>query len=244
MAEVKWIKIVTNIFDNRKIKQIETLPDGDTIIIIWFKLLCLTGQINDKGYVYLTQEVPYTEEMLSTEFNRPLKTIQLAMRTFQTFGMVEIIDDIYHISNWENYQNVEGLEKIREQNRLRKQRQREKEKVLLLESHVMSRDSHATDKDIDKEIDKNNINVVIKRYEEEIGFATPTTLTTLLSYQDDLTDEMIVKAIEIASERNKKNLSYIKGILNSWISKGYKTLADIENEQSNKTTNIEEVWSE
>ena len=140
MAEDKWIKIVTNIFDNRKIKQIETLPDGDTIIIIWFKLLCLTGQINDKGYVYLTQEVPYTEEMLSTEFNRPLKTIQLAMRTFQNFGMVEIIDDIYHISNWENYQNVEGLEKIREQNRLRKQRQREKEKVLLLESHVMSRD--------------------------------------------------------------------------------------------------------
>ena len=245
MAEVKWIKIVTNIFDNRKIKQIETLPDGDTIIIIWFKLLCLTGQINDKGYVYLTQEVPYTEEMLSTEFNRPLKTIQLAMRTFQTFGMVEIIDDIYHISNWENYQNVEGLEKIREQNRLRKQRQREKEKVLLLESHVMSRDSHATDKDIDKDIDKNNINVVIKRYEEEIGFATPTTLTTLLSYQDDLSEEMIIKAIEIASERNKKNLSYIKGILNSWISKGYRVLADIENEkQTNTKSNIEEVWSE
>ena len=245
MAEVKWIKIVTNIFDNRKIKQIETLPDGDTIIIIWFKLLCLTGQINDKGYVYLTQEVPYTEEMLSTEFNRPLKTIQLAMRTFQNFGMVEIIDDIYHISNWENYQNVEGLEKIREQNRLRKQRQREKEKVLLLESHVMSRDSHATDKDIDKDIDKNNINVVIKRYEEEIGFATPTTLTTLLSYQDDLSEEMIIKAIEIASERNKKNLSYIKGILNSWISKGYRVLADIENEkQTNTKSNIEEVWSE
>ena len=94
-------------------------------------------------------------------------------------------------------------------------------------------------------IGKDSINVVIKRYEEEIGFATPTTLTTLLSYQDDLTDEMIVKAIEIASERNKKNLSYIKGILNSWISKGYKTLADIENEQNNKTTiNMEEVWSE
>ena len=244
MAEVKWIKIVTNIFDNRKIKQIETLPDGDTIIIIWFKLLCLTGQINDKGYVYLTQEVPYTEEMLSTEFNRPLKTIQLAMKTFQTFGMVEIIDDIYHISNWENYQNVEGLEKIREQTRKRVAKYREKQKLLPSNDTVTLRNAIDIDKEIDKEIDKNNINVVIKRYEEEIGFATPTTLTTLLSYQDDLTDEMIIKAIEIASERNKKNLSYIKGILNSWISKGYKTLADIENEQSNKTTNIEEVWSE
>ena len=94
-------------------------------------------------------------------------------------------------------------------------------------------------------IGKDSINVVIKRYEEEIGFATPTTLTTLLSYQDDLSEEMIIKAIEIASERNKKNLSYIKGILNSWIAKGYRVLADIENEKQTKTkSNIEEVWSE
>ena len=247
MAEVKWIKIVTNIFDNRKIKQIETLPDGDTIIIIWFKLLCLTGQINDNGYVYLTQEVPYTEEMLSTEFNRPLKTIQLAMQTFQAFGMIEVIDDIYHISNWENYQNIEGLEKIREQNRLRKQRQRAREKLALPESHVTSRDSHATDidKDIDKEVDKNNIVTVIKSYEEEIGMATPTTVTTLESYLEDLPEEMIIRAIELASERNKKNLAYIKGILNSWINKNYKTLADVDNEKKSKTTiNLDEVWSE
>ena len=230
MAEVKWIKIVTNIFDNRKIKQIETLPDGDTIIIIWFKLLCLTGQINDKGLVYLTQEVPYTEEMLSTEFNRPLKTIQLAMRTFQSFGMIEIIDNIYHISNWENYQNVEGMEKIREQTRKRVAKYREKQKLLPSNDTVTLR--NAIDKDIDKDID-----VVIKRYEEEIGFATPTTLTTLLSYQEDLSKEMIIKAIEIASERNKKNLSYIKGILNSWISKNYKTLADIKNESKTETKN-------
>ena len=236
MAEVKWIKIVTNIFDNRKIKQIETLPDGDTIIIIWFKLLCLTGQINDKGLVYLTQEVPYTEEMLSTEFNRPLKTIQLAMRTFQSFGMIEIIDNIYHISNWENYQNVEGMEKIREQTRKRVAKYREKQKLLPSNDTVTLRNAIDKDKDIDIEIDK-DIDVVIKRYEEEIGFATPTTLTTLLSYQEDLSKEMIIKAIEIASERNKKNLSYIKGILNSWISKNYKTLADIKNESKTETKN-------
>lgn len=129
MAEIKWIKIVTNIFDNRKIKQIETLPEGDTIIVIWFKLLCLSGQLNDNGYIYLTQEVPYTEEMLSTEFNRPLKTIQLAMRTFQTFGMIEIIDDIYRISNWENYQNVEGMERVREQTRKRMQDYRARKRL-------------------------------------------------------------------------------------------------------------------
>ena len=157
MAEIKWIKIVTDIFDNRKIKQIESLPDGDTIIVIWFKLLCLAGVINDNGSIYITQEIPYTEETLATQFNRPLATIQLAMKTFQAFGMIEVIDNILYISNWENYQNIEGMERVREQNRLRKQRQRDREKQKLLESNVTSRDSHATDKN---RIDKNNIYIV------------------------------------------------------------------------------------
>ena len=95
-------------------------------------------------------------------------------------------------------------------------------------------------------IGKDSITTIVKRYEEEIGLATPTTLTIIESYLEDLTEEMIINAIEIASERNKKNLSYIKGILNSWISKGYKVLADVKNENNKQKTkvNIEEVWSE
>ena len=111
MAEVKWIKIMTDMFDNRKIKQIETLPEGDAIIVIWVKLLCLAGNINDKGMIYLTSEIPYTEQMLSIQFNRPFPVIQLALRTFQNFKMIDIIDDILQISSWEKYQNVEGMEK-------------------------------------------------------------------------------------------------------------------------------------
>lgn len=119
MAEIKWVKIVTDIFDNRKIRQIESLPEGDTIIVIWFKLLCLAGTINDNGNIYITEEIPYTDETLSTQFNRPLKIIQLALQTFQSFGMIEIIDDILKVSNWESYQNVAGMEKIRENTRKR-----------------------------------------------------------------------------------------------------------------------------
>ena len=80
-------------------------------------------------------------------------------------------------------------------------------------------------------IGKDSIGNIIVVYEQEIGLATPTTLTILESYLEDLPEEMIIKAIKIASENNKKNLAYIKGILNSWISKGYKVLADIQQEQ-------------
>jgi predicted phage replisome organizer len=158
MADVKWIKMATNIFDNRKIRLIESLPDGDAIIVIWMKLLCLAGNINDSGMVYFTKEIPYTEQMMATQFNRPLATVQMAMKTFEQFGMIEIVNDILHISNWEKYQNIEGMDKIREQNRIRKQKQRERQKLLLEEnSHVTSRDSHVTEED--KEEEKNKIRI-------------------------------------------------------------------------------------
>lgn len=162
MAEVKWIKLSSNIFDNTKIKQIEVLPDGDTIIVIWVKLLCLAGNINDNGFVYLTKEIPYTDQMLATQFNRPLTTVQLALNIFKQYGMIDIIDDILYISNWEKYQNVDRLSEIREYNRLAKQKSRAKQKLLTENKNVndksmTSQRRHDTDIDIDieKEIDNN-----------------------------------------------------------------------------------------
>lgn len=169
MAEVKWIKLVTDLFDNRKIKQIEVLPEGDAIIVIWMKLLCLAGNINDSGYVYFTNEIPYTDQMLSTQFNRPLTTIQLALKTFEQFGMIEIIDDMLRISNWEKYQSVDKMAEIREYNRLAKQRSREKQKLLnnVNDMSMTSQPCQGTDIDIDIEedidIDTNNTKGKTKR---------------------------------------------------------------------------------
>lgn len=159
MADVKWIKIVTDIFDNRKIRQIEKMPEGDSIIVIWMKLLCLAADTNDKGYVYFTEEIPYTEQMLATQFDRPLSTVQLALRTFQSFKMIDIINDIIHVSSWERYQNAEGLDKIREQTRKRVAAHRARQKNAMLEDskrycNVTETHGNAIDKDIDIDKDK------------------------------------------------------------------------------------------
>lgn len=166
MIEVKWIKLATDIFNNRKIKQIEKMPDGDTFLVVWIKLLCLAGSINNDGYISLTQEIPYTLEMIATEFGQSISIIEAAFSTFERFGMIEIENNFFVIVNWEKYQNVKGLEEIREGNRdrKRKERARKKEKEEIAKScHNMSRDSHVTVTgqsqqchaiDIDKEIDK------------------------------------------------------------------------------------------
>ena len=156
MSDIKWIKISTDIFNNRKIRQIEHMPEGDALIVIWFKLLILAGDTNDGGQVYLTQEIPYTESLLANQFDRPLTLIQLALRTFEQFNMIEIIDDIIHISNWEKYQNIDGMERVREQNRIRKARFDERKRIEKggnVTGNVTVTPSNAIDIDKEKDID-------------------------------------------------------------------------------------------
>lgn len=154
MAEVKWIKITTDMFDNRKIKHLRRLPDGNNIVLIWVMLLTMAGRCNANGMIFLTENIPYTPKMLADELDFEENTVQLALQALEQLGMIVTNNGYFAIAGWEEYQNIEGMEKIREQNRIRKQRQREKEKLLPNNSHVTSRDSHATDIDIDKELDK------------------------------------------------------------------------------------------
>lgn len=156
MSDVRWIKIYTNMFDNRKIKQIEKLPEGNALLVIWLKLLTLAGNVNDSGFVYFTKDIPYTDQMLATEFDMPLSTIQLALNVFKQYEMIDITDDLLKISNWEKYQNVEGMEKIREQTRKRVASYREKQKEIAcnVTSNATVTQGNAIDIDIDKDIEE------------------------------------------------------------------------------------------
>lgn len=154
MAEVKWIKITTAMFNDEKIRVIESMPEADSILVIWIKLLTLSGKINSNGFIFLTENIPYTDEMLSTIFNRPLTTVRLALETFKRFGMVEYNEaNFLHITNWDKHQNIDGLDRIREQNRLRQQKKRIKSLPgdVSRDSHVTVTQCHATDLDLDKE---------------------------------------------------------------------------------------------
>ena len=159
-VNVKWIKLSTTMFEDEKIRIIESMPEADTLLIIWVKLLAQAGKINASGYIFLNENIPYTEDMLATIFNRPLNTVRMALSTFQKFGMIHIDENHYiNVVNWGKHQSLDKLEQMKEQDRLRKQKQRAKQKQLKL---GMSQDSHGTghvivtdiDKDLDKDLDK------------------------------------------------------------------------------------------
>src|SRR5690625_7572426 len=90
MADIKWIKLSTSMFDDEKIRLIEQMPDADTILVIWVKLLAQAGKTNASGYIYLSENIPYTDEMLATIFDRPISNVRLALQTFEQIGMLAI----------------------------------------------------------------------------------------------------------------------------------------------------------
>jgi len=139
MSDIKWIKITTDIFDDEKIKIIEDLPDGDTILIVWLKLLTLAGKKNDSGLIYITRDIPFTIDSLSKIFNRKKEVVSLALNTFITFDMIAIEKDIISIIKWDKHQSTDRLDKIKENSRISSKKYREKQKQLLNETeNVMS----------------------------------------------------------------------------------------------------------
>lgn len=243
MSEIKWIKITTDIFDDEKICLIDALPDRDAIIVIWIKLITLAGKLNRKGVLAISKNIVYTDEMLAQTFHRPLNTVRMALEVFENFGMVEKIDGVIMLPNWEKHQNIDGMEKIKEQNRNRAARHRKKQKSLAQnnESNVISNvtdnvtvtDDNAIDKELDKDIDIEIINnkvMTSSSLSENLKNSgihlTAKAHQQLLDYVglDGMSFDMLNRAVEKTSGSHKPSFNYLIAILESWKKKGFTSI--------------------
>lgn len=160
MADVKWIKIMTDIFDDEKILLIESMPSADSIIVIWFKLLTLAGKQNNNGVFLLSDRIAYTDEMLAAIFRRDINTVRLALDVFQGFGMIEIVNNVLTIPNWNKHQTLDAYEKKKQRDRLYQAERRAAQKAIAEKSSDTSADASSDvaisdiDKDKERDIDK------------------------------------------------------------------------------------------
>lgn len=191
MAEVKWIKLTTDIFDDEKILMIESLPGADTIIVIWFKLLTLAGKSNNNGVFVMNNRIPYTDEMLAAIFRRDDKIVKLALNTFRQFGMIEIIDNVITIPNWDKHQSLDAYEKKKERDRRLQAERRAKQKALIEKSsdnRLTSCDSSSdvavseVDKEEDKETNKEKKESIKEKTHQTKKEFVPPTFEEVLEY--------------------------------------------------------------
>lgn len=261
MSEIKWIKITTDIFDDEKICLIDALPDPDAILVIWFKILTLAGKHNSNGLLMMTDKVHYTDEMLATIFRRPLNTVRMAIGVFEQFGMIEIIDGIISLPNWEKHQNVDGMEKIKEQTRNRVAKYRKKQKNLALGNvtgNVTVTDGNALEEDkdknknrldkdknrLDKDKNKKRITTTSSGSEENILELFQSEFRRLLSgfeieeinhllNENDV--DLVKEALKTAINSGKPNTKYIGGILRNWQMNNVTTVEQVrQSEKKNK----------
>lgn len=165
MAEITWIKLKTEMFDDEKIKLIERMPEGDGILVIWVKLLAYAGKVNCGGYIMIAEDIPMNIEEMAIIFNRPLEKVRYSIQVLQRYRMIEVDEnERVCISNWEKHQNIDGMEKVRLQTAERNRRYRERKKQQALQApndasqelasdvSVTSRDETEVEEDI--EVDK------------------------------------------------------------------------------------------
>ncbi len=180
MADVKWIKLTTDMFDNRKIKHLRRLPEGNNIVLIWVMLLTMAGRCNSSGMIFLTENIPYTPKMLADELDFEENTVQLALKALEQLNMVVTDQGFFTIAGWEEYQNIEGMEKIRESKRLAQAKWRAKQKALpelsTVDSTVDSTEikSGNAEVDIEEEKDVDKDKEVKKRRKKTKDFSPPT----------------------------------------------------------------------
>ena len=232
MAEVKWIKIVTDIFDDEKILLIESMPDRDSIIVIWFKLLCLAGKTNSGGVLLLNDCIPYTDEMLSTIFRRPLNTVRLALQTFEKFGMIVIVNDTITIPKWGKHQSLDQLESKKEYMREYMQDYRKKQREIACKANSKTNSKtnvNSLDIDIDKEeekdIDIERDTIAGKPQKHKHGEFKHVLLTDseyqklIEDFGENVTETYIRKVDEYCEQSGKRYKNYNLAIRNTFMAR-------------------------
>lgn len=228
-SDVKWIKIAVGMFEDEKIDFISSLPDSAEIILIWVRLLTMAGRCNAGGFIMLTENIPYTDEMLASKFHKPLSIVRLALETFRRMGMIEQgVDGRLYVSNWNKYQSVEGMDKIREQARKRVAVFREKQKQLGFEKygrtcqycggvatgvdHVIATTCGGTDDDTNK----------VACCRECNGIKNNRPLVDFLNYsRDRIKDELVTKNEVLRRHVTLSNVTGRYEVTQSSISNSY-----------------------
>lgn len=258
MADVKWIKITTDVFDDDKILLIESLPEADSIIVIWFKLLCLAGKQNNSGVFIMGERIAYTDQMLATIFRRKESTVQLALQTFEQFGMIERIDGVITIPNWGKHQNLDQIESKKEYMKKYMQEYRAKQKLISKGEKIDGKvncktNSKANVSSVDKSRvdkireDKSRVDVVVGEEDNENGNNNDETVDN--SVDNSVFEFMggtLGKGVVLLTEAQKDDLLEKMGIdaFNHYVEKLATFIIDKNAKVGNHYKTILKWWEE
>lgn len=163
MAQVQWLKVYTDIFDNEKIKKLLRNRDGDSYFRAWIQLLTLACKSNNKGAVLLGENIPMSLEDLAKVMHKTLPKLTKIIQTLCELDMILVENDTIFIKNWSIYQNADELDRIRENGRKRTQKCRENKKNCNVTETIRNTEEKNREENIIRKEDRTQV-------ENESGF--------------------------------------------------------------------------
>lgn len=97
-----------------------------------------------------------------------------------------------------------------------------------LNSNSINNNSSKNSKYIDKENSPNKLKEFRILYEQNIGLINGITAEYLIELSETIEVGLFKRAIEIATDKGKCNLGYIKGIIKQWLDANIRTLEQLE----------------
>ena len=229
-----WLKLQNDFFSRKEIKRLRRIAGGDTLTIIYLKMLCRSLKDNGKLY-YDGLDNDFVSE-LAMDIDEDTENVQITVNYLIKTGLLEQIDEVeYTLKDAKSNTGTETAVAAR----VRKHRERRKALQCNTDVTAVKQLGNVEiekEKDKDKEIDKE----IEEEKEEEKKEERPSSSEILKMYGDSIHpvsslveadklrvlieahgETFVAKAIERAVMRNKRSLAYITGILNNWEANGY-----------------------
>lgn len=252
-----YLKLTDDFFESDEMIILESMTDGYIYSNILLKLYLRS--LKNEGKLMFNDRIPFNSEMLSQVTRHNVGNIEKAMKIFQEIGLVEVLDTgAIYMLDIQNFIGKSSTEADRKREyRARITSEKSKGNINLLNTGHLSdkcpdknppeiEREKETKKEKEKELEVEarigQMSTIFKIYEEEIGLITPILSEEIEFYLNEMSPELIIKAISEASTRNIKNWKYIKAILDRCIKENIRTLADfnLRSKKANKEDRREE----
>ncbi len=196
--ELYWFKINANFYNDSRVAFVESRRNGATVLYHYVKLNCMAAKCNREGGIFISEKLPHTAKTIANEWHNKESTVKASLEILEEVGLLEVIDGVIFIADWDRVQSVDKLEQIRKNSRERKRKSREKQKMLSRDKTEISCDSHTAEEETEKEIEiekekELEVEEVIKGVADAFNTTTSLPQIKILSRAQK---DLVLKAVE------------------------------------------------
>ena len=232
-----YLKLVDNFYERDEMIILESMPDGYMYSNILLKLYLRS--LKNEGKLMFNNRIPYNASMLANVTRFPVAVVEKAIVIFKELGLIEVLDNgAIYMLDIQNFIGKSSTEADRKR-LYRSKIEEEKKSLGQMSGQLIGQMSDKTPPEIDidihtdkekedKYVDKSDLKTFKNLYEQNIGLINGITAEYLIELSETIDVNLFKRAIEIATDKGKCNLGYIKGIIKQWLDANIRTLEQLE----------------